>query len=191
MDRVQGPQQPVRFDDGGADDVLVDLDILEGVKQPLRIRDQRGPSPRHAATDLDPQQVRADPAVAAVLAIEGEERLSMLLGGQELKRCAGVQVVESHYRSALALAVLQQRPGKRVRVSASNRAQPLRHVAGILRRTQTSFGLQPGKDRGPLRTLERDQPGDRRSMLGDLDRLTSAHTGDHLTGVMAQFPQSD
>jgi hypothetical protein len=39
MDRVQGPQQPVGLDDGGGDNVLVDLDILEGVKQPLRIRD--------------------------------------------------------------------------------------------------------------------------------------------------------
>lgn len=31
VDRVQGAQQPVGLDDGGADDVLVDLDILESI----------------------------------------------------------------------------------------------------------------------------------------------------------------
>ena len=67
--------------------------------------------------------------------------------------------------------------------------QPLRDVAGVLRRAQAPLGLQPGKDSGPLRTLERNQPGDRRPVLGDLDRLAPAHPRDHLTGVMAQFPQ--
>jgi hypothetical protein len=95
MDRVQGLQQPVRLDDGGADNVLVDLDILEGVKQSLRVRDQRGPRPRYGTADLDPQQVRADPVVAAVLAVESEERLSLLLGGQQLKSGAGIQVIET------------------------------------------------------------------------------------------------
>jgi hypothetical protein len=107
MDRVRGPQQAVGFDDGGADNALVDLGILEGVKQPLRIRDQRGPFPRHSTTDLDPQQVRADPAVTAVLAIEGEECLSMLLGGQELRRGAGVQVIEGHLNCGLAVRGLE------------------------------------------------------------------------------------
>jgi hypothetical protein len=31
VDRIQGAQQPVRLDDGGADDVVVDLDILESM----------------------------------------------------------------------------------------------------------------------------------------------------------------
>jgi hypothetical protein len=38
VDRVQGAQQPVGLDDGGADDVLVDLDVLENVKQPQRCK---------------------------------------------------------------------------------------------------------------------------------------------------------
>jgi len=80
VDRIQGAQQPIGLDDGGADHILVDLDVLERVEQPLCIRDQRGPSARHGPADFDPEQVRADPVVASVLAVEGEKRLGVLLG---------------------------------------------------------------------------------------------------------------
>jgi hypothetical protein len=67
--------------------------------------------------------------------------------------------------------------------------QPLGHIARVLGGTQAPFSLQPGKDRGTFRPLERDQPGDRRPVLGDFDRLTPADASDHLTGVVAQLPQ--
>ena len=81
-----------------------------------------------------------------MLAVEGEERVSVRLGGQELERGAGVQVVESHGSSALALALLQQRPRERVRVGTGNRMQPLRHVAGFLWRD--AGALQPPAGQG-------------------------------------------
>jgi hypothetical protein len=69
------------------------------------------------------------------------------------------------------------------------RVQPLGYVARVLDGTQAPFSLQPGKEGGTFRPLERDQPGDGRSVLGDFDRLTPAHASDHLTGVVAQLSQ--
>src|SRR6185312_5741809 len=57
VDRVQGPEQPVRLDHGGADNVFINLNVFEGVKQPLRIGNERRPVSRYSTADLDPQQV--------------------------------------------------------------------------------------------------------------------------------------
>ena len=78
---------------------------------------------------------------------------------------------------------------KRVRISAGHRMQPLRQIAGILGRAQASLGLQAGEDRGAFRPLDRNQSGDRRSVLRYFDRLAPADASDDIAGVMAELSQ--
>lgn len=189
MDGVQGAKKRVGFDHGGAYDVLIHLDVFEGVEQPLGVWDQCAPAPGHGAGDLDAQQVSTDPLVAAVLALEGEERFGVLLDDQELESGAGVDVVDGHRLSAFVFALVEQRAGEWTRVLAGDRTEVCRDVAGVLSAAQASLGFQPGEDRRPLGPFDRNQAGDGGAVLGDLDGLTPPHAGDHVASVVPQFAQ--